>query len=154
MQRHALEFIAAIALTLAAILASVPGALASDVMVIKGFARASATAQAHSAVAYLTLTNRAGAADRLIGVETPAATTAQMHDTRSVDGVMSMSAVEALDLPPGVSVEMKPGGLHIMLLGLKAPLTEGTTLVLRVHFAQAGEIEAHIPVKGVAATGP
>ena len=154
MRRSILEVLAAIALTLAAILTSAPGVLANDVMVIGAFARASATPGATSAVVYVTLANHGAAADRLMAISTPAAAMAEVHQSKSADGVTSMDAVPALDLPPGETVAMKPGGLHIMLMGLKAPLKRGETLTLELSFEKAGRIVVTVPVGGVAANGP
>jgi periplasmic copper chaperone A len=153
MRKLALEIFAAAALTLAAILASAPGVMASDVMVINGFARASATPQATSAVAYVTLMNHGGEADRLLSIVTPAAAVATVHETTSVDGVMKMKAVPVLALAAGATVEMKPGGSHIMLMGLKAPLKRGGKLTLELTFEKAGKASVEVPIGGVAATG-
>jgi len=152
MRKLTLEIVAAAGLTLAAILALAPGVLANDVMVMNGFARASATPQAKSAVAYITLENRGGEADRLLSVATDRAAMAHLHDTKSVEGVVSMEPVEALDVPPGQTVAMKPGGLHIMLMGLKAPLQKGSKLTLELSFEKAGKITVEVPVEGVAAS--
>lgn len=154
MRKSILEILAAIALTLAAILASAPGVLANDVMVIGAFARASATPAATSAVVYVTLVNHGAATDRLMAISTPVAAMADVHQSKSADGVMSMDAVPALDLPPGETVAMKPGGLHIMLMGLKAPLKRGATLTLELSFEKAGRIMVRVPIGGVAANAP
>ncbi len=67
---------------------------------------------------------------------------------------MSMPTVEGLDLPPGATVEMAPGDLHIMLMGLKSPLKEGGQLALELSFAKAGNLAVQVPIRGVAATVP
>jgi len=152
MRKLTFEFLAAMALTLAAILALASGVLANDVMVMNAFARASATPQASSAVAYITLENRGAEADRLLSIATNRAAMAHLHDTRSVDGIVSMEPVETLDLAPGQTVKMKPGGLHIMLMGLNAPLQKGSTLSLELLFKKAGKITVEVPIEGVAAT--
>ncbi|HUR43339.1 MAG TPA: copper chaperone PCu(A)C [Aestuariivirga sp.] len=153
MRKLIFEILAAVALTLAAILALAPGVLANDVMVMDAFARASATPEASSAVAYVTLTNRGAEADRLLSIATDGAAMAHLHDTKSQDGVLSMEAIESLDLPAGKTVEMKPGGLHIMLMGLKAPLQTGGKLHLELSFEKAGKVTVDVPVGSVAATG-
>ena len=153
MRKLTFEILAAMALTLAAILALASGVLANDVMVMDAFARASATPRASSAVAYMTLTNRGAEADRLLSIATDKAAMAHLHGTKSLDGVVSMEAMETLDLAPGQTVEMKPGGLHIMLMGLKAPLQKGSKLSLELSFEKAGKITVDVPVGGVAATG-
>ncbi len=152
MRKLTFEILAAASLTLAAILALAPGVLANDVMVINAFARASATPKASSAVAYVTIENRGAEADRLVSIATDQAAMAHLHDTKMVDGVASMLPVEALDLTPGQAVAMKPGGLHIMLMGLKAPLQKGSKLNLEFTFEKAGKIAVDVPILGVAAT--
>ncbi|MBC8035836.1 MAG: copper chaperone PCu(A)C [Rhizobiales bacterium] len=153
MRKLTFEIMAAMALTLSAILALAPGVLANDVMVMDAFARASATPKASSAAAYIKLVNRGAETDRLLSITTDGAAMAQLHETKSLDGVISMSAVEILELPPGQTAEMKPGGLHIMLMGLKAPLKKGGTLSLDLNFEKAGKITVEVPIEGVAATG-
>ncbi len=152
MRKLTFEFLAAMALTIAAILALASGVLANDVMVMSGFARASATPQAKSAAAYISLENRGPEADRLLSVATDRAAMAHLHDTKTVDGIASMKPVEALDLAPGQSVAMKPGGLHIMLTGLRAPLQKGSKLNLELSFEKAGKITVEVPIEGVAAS--
>jgi len=152
MRKLTLEILAAAGLTLAAILALAPGVLASDVMVMNAFARASAAPQASSAVAYVTLENRGAEADRLLSIATDHAVMAHLHDTKTVDGVASMIPVESLDLAAGQVTAMKPGGLHIMLMGLKAPLKKGSKLKLELTFQKAGNITVEVPIEGVAAT--
>ena len=151
MRRLYIEILAAAALTLAAILAFAPRVLANDVMVIDAFARASATPQATSAVAYLTLSNHGTETDRLTSITTGMAAMAQLHENKSADGVMSMALVETLEIAPGQTVTMAPGGLHIMLVGLPAPLKKGGKLSLELNFEKAGKIIVDVPVGGVAA---
>jgi len=68
--------------------------------------------------------------------------------------VMKMRPVEDIDVPPAAPVELKPGGLHIMLLGLTAPLKEGDSFPLTLTFAKAGEITVPVHIEGVAASMP
>jgi copper(I)-binding protein len=152
MRKLTFEILVALALTIAAILALAPGVLANDVMVMDAFARASATPQASSAVAYITLVNNGAQADRLVSVATDKATIAHLHNTKSLNGITSMETVNILDLPPGQTIEMKPGGLHIMLTGLKEPLEKGGKLSLELNFEKAGKMMVQVPVGGVAAT--
>jgi hypothetical protein len=150
MPRLILEFAAAIALTLAAILTSVTGAMANDVMVMKAFARASATPVAKSGAAYVSVMNHGADADRLVAVTTPAASTAELHTTTTVEGVMRMEATGPVDIASMATLEMAPGGLHIMLMGLKAPLKQGESIEIMLTFEKAGEITVKVPVGGVA----
>ena len=120
MRKPLIEVAAAIALTLSAILALAPGAQASSVMVMKAYARASATPTAETGAAYVSLMAH-GEADRLVAVSTPAAKMAGLHETVLQDGVMKMQHVDALDIPANGQLRMKPGGYHIMLMGLATP---------------------------------
>ena len=151
MRKLALELIAAIALTIGAILASTPGVLASDVMVKEAFARASAVPTAKAGTVYMTLTNNSAKTDRLLSVITTASDTAQVHESVEKDGVATMKPVEALEIPAGGTVELKPGGLHVMLTGLKAPLKKGDMIMLELKFEQAGTVEVMAHVGDVAA---
>ena len=151
MRRLILEFLAATALTLAAILALAPGVKASDIMVMGAFARASAVSSAKAGTAYLTLMNHGAESDRLLSITTEAAAKAALHRTINEDGIAKMQPVESLDLPAGAMVELKPGGLHVMMTGLRAPLVEGGSFMLRLTFEKTGEIEVKVPVSAVAA---
>lgn len=151
MRKLVLEVLAATALTLAAILALAPGVRASDIMVMGAFARASAVSSANAGTAYLTLMNHGAEPDRLLSISTDAADKSQLHETIEENGIAKMRAVESLDLPAGATVELKPGGLHVMMTGLRAPLAEGGSLMLRLTFEKAGEVEVEVPVGAVAA---
>lgn len=153
MRRTLLEIIAAISLTLAAVVTSVSGAKAGDLMIMKAFARASATPTADSGAAYVSLMNHGKEADVLTSVSTPAAAMAHVHKTETVDGVMKMEAVAALEVPGQGMLVMKPGGYHIMLMGLKQPLKKGEEIDLTLHFEKAGDVTVKVPVGGVAANG-
>lgn len=150
MRKILLEVATAIALTLAAILALAPGASASSVMVMKAYARASATPTAETGAAYVSLMLH-GDADRLVAVSSPAAKMAGLHETKLVDGVMKMEHVDAIDIPAHGKLEMKPGGYHIMLMGLTAPLKQGDEIELTLTFEKAGEVKVKAKVGGVAA---
>ena len=148
MHRLILEFAAAIALTLTAILTLTTGVNASDLVVNGAFARASPTPVATTGAVYLTITT--AQADRLIAIFTPAAAMAHLHESKDENGVMKMKMLEALDIAPGQPAILKPGGMHIMLMGLKAPLKKGETIPLELTFEKAGTVQVLVPVGGVA----
>ena len=150
MRKTVIQFAAAIALTLGAILALAPGAEASSVMVMKAYARASAMPTAEAGAAYVSLMLH-GDADRLVGVSSPAARMAGLHETKQVDGVMTMEHVDGIDIPAHGTLLMKPGGYHIMLMGLTQPLKEGEEIELTLIFEKAGEVKVTAKVGGVAA---
>lgn len=95
---------------------------------------------------YLRIDNRGGAPDRLIGARSDAAASVELH-RMSMDGnVMRMRRVDAIDVPAGATVELKPGGLHLMLMDLKAPLQAGGTIDLVLTFEKAGELRVPMTV--------
>ena len=153
MRKLVLEILVATVLTLGAILALTPGVLASDVMVMGAFARASAVSTAKAGTVYMSLTNQGAVADHLLSITTDAAETAQIHESAVKDSVATMQTVTALEIPAGGTVELKPGGLHIMLSGLKAPLKKGDVIMLELNFEHAGKVEVMANVGDVAEDG-
>ncbi len=97
-------------------------------------------AGAHNGTAYFTLRNNGAAADRLIAIDTPVADRAELHQHKMEDGVMRMRPLSELTVEPGQSVRLAPGGLHVMLMGLRHPLEVGDTFPLTLIFAQAGRV--------------
>jgi len=88
---------------------------------------------------YVTLT--AAAADRLVSISTPVAGRVEIHESKIEGGMMMMRELrEGLPLPAGQVVELKPGGDHIMLLGVENPLTAGQTIPLTLNFANAAPV--------------
>jgi periplasmic copper chaperone A len=95
---------------------------------------------------YLTITNSGATADVLESVSSPAARSVQLHATSVVNGVMQMRAVQAVECPAGATLKAEPGGLHVMLIGLAAPLTLGTSLDVSLKFHAAGVLTLKVPV--------
>lgn len=128
---------------------------ASDksVEVKEPWARATAGAAATGA-AYVTLTNTGTANDRLVSASTPVAGKAELHTMTMEGDVMRMRQVHGIDVNPGASVELKPGGLHIMLMELKSPLKEGEKFPLILTFEKAGSETVDVEIKSIGATGP
>jgi copper(I)-binding protein len=100
--------------------------------------------------AYFTLTNN-GAPDQLVGASTPIAASAGVHETIDDNGVMKMRPVASLALVPGKPVTFRPGGYHVMLVGLKAPLKAGDSFPLTLSFAHAQPITVTVNVQAGAA---
>ncbi len=117
------------------------------------WARASAGA-ARAGAAYLRIANAGAKDDRLIGVSAPVADRVELHTHTISDGVMRMRRVDAVPVPGGGSAELKPGGYHVMLIGLRAPLKEGETFPLTLTFDKAGTITVPVTVGSIAARGP
>jgi periplasmic copper chaperone A len=104
--------------------------------------------------AYLEIKAAAGTGDRLVAVKSPAAGAAELHNHIMENGIARMRRVDAIAVPAGKSVTLKPGGYHLMLTDLKAPLKEGDLLKLTLVFEKAGEIEVEATVEPLGAMGP
>lgn len=104
--------------------------------------------------AYMTITNRGPEPDRLLGGSTPAAGRVEVHEMRMEGDVMRMRALAGgLEIAPGDSVGITPGGYHLMLTPLKTPLRQGERVPLTLEFAKAGKVEVELVVMGVGAKG-
>lgn len=106
-----------------------------------------ATVQGQQATgAFMTLT--AASATRLVGVSSPVAGVAEVHEMKMEGDVMKMRAVEGgLELPPGKAVTLKPGGYHLMLMDLKLPLKPDTTIPVTLVFKTARGTETRTELK-------
>jgi len=119
----------------------------------QAWARASIGA-AKAGAAYLAIVNTGDEVDRLLAVKTSAAKVSQIHTNLMKDGVMRMRRVEVLEIAPGEPVVLKPGGLHVMLMGLKKRLIEGESFVLELTFENAGRIEVPVQIESPNAMEP
>lgn len=131
-------------------------ALAQGAPVAADAAWARATVQGQkSSGAFVKLTARE--ALQLVGVASPVAGVAEIHEMKMEGDVMRMRALKALPLPAGQTVSLKPGGHHLMLMGLKAPLAAGTTVRLTLQLrAEDGRVLSQtvdVPVKAMAPAG-
>lgn len=145
---------AALVSTLAAALASAPAWAQTAAVKVEGaWARASVQGQKATG-AFMRLTAKDGA--RLVRVESPAAGLAEVHEMKMEGDIMKMRAVPTLDLPAGKTVELKPGGYHVMLLDLKAPLAKDSSVPITLVVQDAKGVESKlnltVPV-GTAAPG-
>ncbi len=144
----------------AALLAWSPAAFADHTEVKAGgiavsqpWARATAPG-APAGAAYLTVTNSGKEADRLVAASSPAAKTTELHTHIHDNGVMRMRPVEAIDVPAGGTVALKPGGLHVMLMGLTQPLSQGSTVDVTLTFEKAGKVTVPVAVQSAGAAAP
>lgn len=99
---------------------------------------------------YLTVRNEGNRDDRLLAVEMPAAGSVELHVTQ--DGAMRQ--VEAFEVPAGGTLEIVPGGNHLMIQMLEGPLAEGETTTAVLHFEQAGEVTVTFTVEAANALAP
>jgi len=115
------------------------------------YARATAPGQPTGG-GFLRLENRGKAADRLLSASAEVGRSTELHSMKMEGDVMRMREVEGIEIPAGRYVELKPGGLHLMFMGLKAPLKEGDKFPLRLKFEKAGEVTVTVNVEGAGAT--
>ncbi len=141
---------AAIAIALA------PAALAheyklGDLTIGHPFARATPSG-AKIGGGYLTIENRGTAPDRLVSVTSEASPTSELHEMSMTNGVMTMRPRAAgIEIPAGGKVELKPGGLHVMLVGLAKPLVKGEKFKATLVFEKAGSVDVVFNVDAIGA---
>ena len=104
--------------------------------------------------AYFEMKADRGHSDRLIGARCAGAGVAELHRDTLENGIAKMRRVNVIALPGGSSVVLKPGGYHVMLMDLVAPLREGDVIKLKLVFEKAGEIEVEATIEPIGATGP
>ncbi|MDR2297017.1 MAG: copper chaperone PCu(A)C [Comamonas sp.] len=121
---------------------------AAHVKVENAWARASVPGQQASG-AFMRLT--AEEPLKLVGVETSVAGVAEVHEMKMEGEVMRMRAIDSLDLPKGVAVDLKPGGYHLMLQQLKAPLVKDSqipvTLIFKDAKGEQSRLSLQLPVR-------
>lgn len=101
--------------------------------------------------AYLAIANTGKTADKLLSVDCACAAAAMMHRSETKGGIASMAMLTAVDIPAGGKLVFEPNGLHIMLVGLKAPLKQGGVQMMTLTFQKAGPVKAAFAVRDVIA---
>lgn len=140
-----------LALAAGLFVASAAMAQPAQIEVKDAWARATA-GNAENGAAYVTI--ESPTADRLLSLSSPVAKKSELH-TMSMQGmVMKMRPLSELNIPAGRPVSLKPGGEHIMLLGLNQPLREGQSFPLTLNFEKAGPRAVNVNVEKAGATGP
>ncbi len=101
-----------------------------------------ASPAAKTGAGFMTISNRGGAADRLVSITTDASNRADLHGTVQQGNVMQMRAQSGgVAIPAGGKVTFAPGGLHVMFIGLKAPVPAGRMVKARLNFERAGAVD-------------
>jgi copper(I)-binding protein len=114
-----------------------------DIMVESAWSRAALAGR--TGVVYFSVMAMGGA-DRLLGATTPVAEHAELHQSMESGGMSQMRPVDSVPVAAGATVDFKPGGLHVMLIGLKHALKEGDTFPLTLKFEKAGLVETTVKV--------
>ena len=134
------HFIAAALSTVCAV-----SAFAQNVTVTEAWARATVQGQKATG-AFMKITAKDNA--KLVGVSSPVAGVAEIHEMKMEKDIMKMAALpNGLDLPAGKAVELKPGGYHVMLMDLKAPLAKDTTVPVTLTFLDAKGVKSNVELK-------
>ncbi|MCM0028968.1 MAG: copper chaperone PCu(A)C [Polynucleobacter sp.] len=108
------------------------------------YTRATVPGQA-AAGGFMKITS-SGAADQLISATSTVSDDVQLHTMTMDNNVMRMREVKQIEVPANGAVELKPGGLHLMFMNIKAPLKAGELVPVKLKFAKAGEVEIKMPV--------
>ncbi len=101
---------------------------------------------------YFTIRNQSAAPDRLLGAASPAAARVETHVVEKQGDILRMREVKGYAVPANGSFELKPGGPHLMLVDIKAPLREGDKVPLTLKFEKAGEVAVQLRVERLGAT--
>ena len=146
MRRH---FLVAVALALAASAAAAAEYKVGGLQIREPWARATPKG-AEVAAGYMTIVNAGTQPDRLIGGSTAAAGRFEIHEMAINQGVMQMRPVAGgLEIKPGATIELKPGGLHAMWLDLKRPLAAGERVRGSLVFERAGKVEIEYQIQPI-----
>ena len=105
-------------------------------------------------IVYATLVNDGGGAARVVAGSTPVAAHVEFHLHAMEGGVMTMRQLDRIEVKPGDTVVLKPGGLHVMLIDLKQELKQGTSFPLTLKLADGRSLAVDVKVLGPAAMGP
>jgi copper(I)-binding protein len=106
---------------------------------------------ATTGVGYFKVTNTGTEADRLISAESPNAQKVEMHESSEENGIAKMRRLQVVDIAPGQTVEFKPSGYHLMLIGLKSGLAEGDRIPATFVFEKAGRVDVELTVEAMGA---
>lgn len=136
------------------ILLSLVGSAMAEVVVEDAWSRASIGITRPGA-AYMKIINAGDETMVLIGLRTGLAMKPEVHLSSINDkGISSMLPAGEIEIAAGQTIELKPGGLHVMLMGLRQPMVEGDTFFLTLLFADDNEVTVTVPIFGIAARGP
>ena len=157
MQRFLLPIAACLALLVpiapswvagAAAAATQPAVVAGDLEITAYRAKAMLPGQPVGG-GYLSIANKGSAPDRLLAVSSPSAHMVEIHVMEVVNDVMTMRPVTGgLEIPAGATVELKPGGTHLMFMMVAEPFKEGGEVPVRLEFEKAGKVDLKLPVTG------
>lgn len=149
--------VTAAAVMLGAVLAPIASAQADKAgsIAIEGPWSRETAPGARTGAGYMTITNKGEQDDRLLSGSTPVADRLEIHTMTMDGGVMRMRPLkDGLAVPAGGMAELKPGGYHIMLIGLKAPLKKGSSYPVVLNFMRAGQVKVSMKVESISTGAP
>jgi periplasmic copper chaperone A len=123
-------------------------AAGARIEVSAGYVRAVPPGMLNSA-AFMRLKNADSLTHQLVSASSPAAKAVELHTHLMEEGMMKMRRIAQIELPAGKMVELKPGGLHVMLIGLVHDLTEGDAVELTLTYGDGSSQKMSLPVKGI-----
>ena len=134
---------------------SAPALAGSEDVVVEGAWSRASIGTNRPGAAYMKIRNTGDEAVTLTEIRTDIAMMPEIHRTSTNDqGVSSMAPAGEIEIGPGETVALKPGGLHAMLMRLQRPMAEGDRFQLTLVFSDGGELVVDVPIRGIAARGP
>jgi copper(I)-binding protein len=124
----------------------------AQVQLVKAWTRATPPG-ATVAAGYMSVRNNGAQADRLVSVTSPASARVETHITIRDGSISRMREVKGYEIPAGGSLELKPGGAHLMFVDIKAPFKQGEKVPMTLKFQRAGEVKAELQVEGMGSMG-
>lgn len=106
------------------------------------------------AAGYMTIRNKSGTQDRLVGASSPAAARVETHVNIKDGEILRMREVKGYDIPAKGTFELKPGGAHLMLVDIKQPFKEGDKVPITLKFEKAGEVNTEFHVDRITVAAP
>ena len=132
---------------------NINGVVTSSTMTMTDYAMRAALGNNPNTAAYVTIRNTGTEADRLVSASCDCAASTELHSMATKDGVMEMAEMkDGFVIAPGETLVLKPGGNHIMLMGLKVRPQDGSTINVKLTFEKAGDITLAMPVSNTPLT--
>jgi len=144
----------ATALTLVSLSAFAMDYKAGDLTISQAWTRATPP-KAKAGGGFVEIVNGGSEGDRLVAASSDVAAKVELHEMSVTDGVMKMRQLaDGIAIPAGETIALKPGGLHIMFMGLNQSFEEGTTVPVVLTFEKAGKVAVDLSVAGMGAKSP
>jgi copper(I)-binding protein len=156
MKRFVLPLVAAVALSAMSIVTAFAQhamVKAGSLEITEAWTRATLPGQPAGG-GFLVIENKGAEADRLVSASSALTPMTQVHEMKMEGDVMKMGELkDGLEIPAGAKVELKPGGFHIMFMGLKEGIKEGDAIKVKLVFEKAGEVEIEMLAQAPDAKG-